>query len=151
MKLRLQLLMESDTGEIITTEEVIQLERHSLQPEEVGLTLADAKQILSQVQRTMVQEQVAAFLEEQSHCPDCDRLWQSGARVDAERRTATRIASAGIRPYSSLPSTSPPSARRLLPARTVVFAWNISCVGQFTTIYGREKATWYERVSEKGP
>lgn len=30
MKLRLQLLIESDTGEIVTTEEVTQLERHSL-------------------------------------------------------------------------------------------------------------------------
>ena len=29
MKLHLQLLVESDTGEIVTTEEVAQLERHS--------------------------------------------------------------------------------------------------------------------------
>jgi hypothetical protein len=64
MKLRLQLLIESDTGEILTTEEVAQWERHSLRPEAVGLTLADAKQILSNVQRTVVQEQVAAFVKE---------------------------------------------------------------------------------------
>jgi uncharacterized protein with PIN domain len=73
MKLRLQLLIESDTGEILTTEEVPQWERHALQPEEVGLTLADAKQILGSIQRVMVQEQVAVFIKEQSRCPDCDR------------------------------------------------------------------------------
>ena len=55
MKLRLQLLLESDTGEIVTTEEVAQLERHALRAEEIGLTLADAKQILAHLQQTMVQ------------------------------------------------------------------------------------------------
>jgi hypothetical protein len=34
MKLRLQLLVESDAGEIVTTEEVAQMERHSLRSEE---------------------------------------------------------------------------------------------------------------------
>src|SRR3954468_9090982 len=73
MKLRLQLLLESDTGEIVTTEEVAQLERHALRAEEIGLTLADAKQILAHLQQTMVQEQVAEFLQQQSRCADCDQ------------------------------------------------------------------------------
>src|SRR4051794_10472337 len=73
MKLRLQLLLESDTGEIVTTEEVAQLERHALRAEEIGLTLADAKQILAHLQRAMVQEQVAEFIEQQSRCADCDQ------------------------------------------------------------------------------
>jgi hypothetical protein len=73
MKLRLQLLVESDTGEIIKTEEVAQLERHSLRPEDVGLTLADAKQILGSMQEVMVLEQVATFLKEQSGCTNCGR------------------------------------------------------------------------------
>lgn len=71
MKLRLQLLVESDTGEIVTTEEVAQLERHSLRAEEVGLTLAEAKQMLGSVQHVMVQEQVANHIDEKSHCSDC--------------------------------------------------------------------------------
>ena len=73
MKLRLQLLIESDTGEIIRTEEVAQLERHSLRPEDVGLTLADAKQILGSMQEVMVLEQVATFLKEQSGCTNCGK------------------------------------------------------------------------------
>ena len=104
MKLRLQLLIESDTGEIVKTEEVAQLECHSLCPEEVGLTLADAKQILGSIQHMMVQEQVTVFVEEQSRCPDCVQsltrkgqhpsigiCGKSGARCNAitsSRRTA---------------------------------------------------------------
>ena len=79
MKLRLQLLIESDTGEMVTTEEVTQLERHSLQPQDIGLTLADAKQILASLQRVLVQEQVAEFVKQQSRCAECDRpLTQKG-------------------------------------------------------------------------
>jgi len=73
MKLHLQLLVESDSGEIVTTEEVAQLERHSLRPEDVGLTLAEAKQMLGSIQRVMVQEQVAEYIAKQSRCGDCGR------------------------------------------------------------------------------
>ena len=73
MKLRLQLLVESDTGEIITTEEVAQVERYSLHPEDIGLHLAEAKQMLGSVQRVMVREQVAEYLDAQSRCNDCGR------------------------------------------------------------------------------
>ena len=73
MKLRLQLLVESDAGEIVTTKEVAQLERHSLEPGEVGLSLAEAKQMLGNVQRAMIQEQVAEHLDQQSRCRDCGR------------------------------------------------------------------------------
>jgi hypothetical protein len=59
MKLRLQLVIESETGDVVTTQDVAQLQRHSFRPEEVGLTLAEAKQLLGSVQRVMVQEQLS--------------------------------------------------------------------------------------------
>jgi hypothetical protein len=59
MKLRLQLVIESETGGVVTTQDVAQLQRHSFRPEEVGLTLAEAKQLLGSVQRVMVQEQLS--------------------------------------------------------------------------------------------
>jgi hypothetical protein len=73
MKLRLQLLIESDAGEIVTTQDVAEFERHSFAPEEVGLTLAEARQVLGSVQRTMVQEQLIEYIAEQSQCSDCGR------------------------------------------------------------------------------
>jgi alkylated DNA nucleotide flippase Atl1 len=57
MKLRLQLVVESETGDVVTTQDVAQLQRLSFRPEEVGLTLAEAKQLLGSVQRVMVQRE----------------------------------------------------------------------------------------------
>jgi hypothetical protein len=35
MKLRLQLVVESETGDVVTTQDVAQLQRHSFRPEEI--------------------------------------------------------------------------------------------------------------------
>jgi hypothetical protein len=43
MKLKLQLIIESDSGETEVVQEVTKLERHSLRPENLGLTLSEAK------------------------------------------------------------------------------------------------------------
>ena len=43
MKLKLQLIIESDSGETELVQEVTKLERHSLRPENLGLTLSEAK------------------------------------------------------------------------------------------------------------
>src|ERR1700761_7295412 len=56
---------------MITTEDVAQLQRHSLRPEKVGLTLAEAKLLLGSVQRLMVQEQLSEYVAEQTHCREC--------------------------------------------------------------------------------
>jgi hypothetical protein len=101
MKLRLQLLIESDTGEVVSTEEIAQLERHSLCPEEVGLTLADAKQILANIQRVMVQEQVATFISEQSRWALVHKSRQGqtgvlrGCFTGPAVRSASRVGSSG--------------------------------------------------------
>jgi hypothetical protein len=56
MKIRIQVIVGSDTGEIQCIEDVAQFERGALQPEALGLTLAEAKALLQGVQRTMVAE-----------------------------------------------------------------------------------------------
>jgi hypothetical protein len=92
MKLRLQLVIESETGDVVTTQDVAQLQRHSFRPEEVGLTLAEAKQLLGSVQRVMVQEQLSEYIAEQTHC----REMRTNAR--AEGPTQDRISHAVRRP-----------------------------------------------------
>ena len=74
MKLRLQLLIESDTGEIVTTQDVAELERHSLRPEDVGLNLAEAKQLLGSIQHAMVQAQAAECVVVRSRCSSCGQV-----------------------------------------------------------------------------
>ena len=50
MKLKLLLILESNSGETEVVQEVTKLERHSLRPETLGLTLSEAKELLREVQ-----------------------------------------------------------------------------------------------------
>lgn len=54
MKIKIQITISSDEGAVEVVEAVVQLERGELCPEELGLNLAEAKVILSGIQRTMV-------------------------------------------------------------------------------------------------
>jgi hypothetical protein len=71
MKVRVQVIVESDTGETQCVEDVAEFKRGALQPEPLGLTLAEAKALLQGVQRTMVAEQTTAYLDAQRRCPAC--------------------------------------------------------------------------------
>ena len=48
MKLKLQLIIESDSGETEMVQELAKLERHSLRPENLGLTLSEANRWYTQ-------------------------------------------------------------------------------------------------------
>jgi hypothetical protein len=54
MKVRVQVIIEADSGEQACIEEVASLRREMLQLEDLGLTLAEAKAMLAGVQRTMI-------------------------------------------------------------------------------------------------
>jgi hypothetical protein len=61
MKVKLQMVIESEDGRVQEVEEVACLKRATLSAEELGLTLAEAKQILQQVQHSMVDFQAAEY------------------------------------------------------------------------------------------
>ena len=63
------------------------MERDSLQPEGLGLTLAEAKDLLRGVQETMVAAQVAAFEAQQECCPACGRARRRNGRHEIVYRT----------------------------------------------------------------
>ena len=54
MRVRIQVIVESEAGDPPVVQEVATLERGPLQPEGLGLTLAEAKDLLRGVQETMV-------------------------------------------------------------------------------------------------
>ena len=74
MKLKVQLIIESDSGETEVVQEVAKLERHSLRLENLGLTLSEAKELLQEVQRAMVTHQGAGYVTEQIPCPKCGKI-----------------------------------------------------------------------------
>ena len=71
MKVKIQVIIESDDGRVQDVEEVACLKRGILTPEELGLNLAEAKEILQGVQRSMTAHQVSDYTAERINCPCC--------------------------------------------------------------------------------
>ncbi len=87
MKVRVQVIVETKTGQSQVVEEVACLERGVLLPDGLGLTLAEAKQLLAGVQRTLVMQQVAEYVAHQQRCPDCGTLYRRKGQHEVVVRT----------------------------------------------------------------
>ena len=61
MKFKVQLVIESESGDTQSIQEVAQIEKDSLKPENLGLTLAQAKELLLQTQRSIASQQIAEY------------------------------------------------------------------------------------------
>ena len=73
MKIKVQIVIESEDRNTETVEDIALLERGLLQPTGLGITLAEAKTILAGVQKTMVERQATEYLEQQACCPFCGK------------------------------------------------------------------------------
>jgi hypothetical protein len=71
MRVKLQLVICHDEGHEETVTDVITLNKDHQRIEHLGLTLAESKQLLSTLQRHLLQQQVDTFLDARSTCPDC--------------------------------------------------------------------------------
>ncbi len=68
MKVKIQIVVESDNGDPQVVQEIMLLERGALQPENLGLKLAEAKTLLQSLQRTLAEQQVAEYSQQQELC-----------------------------------------------------------------------------------
>ena len=87
MRVKLQLVMCSDEGQEETVTDVITLDKNHRRIEHLGLTLAEAKQLLSTLQRHLLQQQVDTFLDTCSTCSDCGALLKRKAHASRSFRT----------------------------------------------------------------
>ncbi len=71
MKLRIQVVVEADGYAAEVLQEIATIERGPLRPDDVGLTLAEAKDLLQGVQQVLVERQVAEATAQQACCPAC--------------------------------------------------------------------------------
>lgn len=71
MKITVQLVVCDDDDHKETLTDVVVLEKACQQIEEVGLTLAEAKVLLSALQQQIVERQAATFLAMCRHCQAC--------------------------------------------------------------------------------
>jgi hypothetical protein len=80
MRVKLQLVICHDDDHEETVTEVITLNKNNQRIEYLGLSLTESKQLLSTIQRQILQQQVNTFLDTHSTCPDC------GAPLDLKAR-----------------------------------------------------------------
>jgi hypothetical protein len=73
MKIEVHIIIASDEGQIQEQEQVACLQRGTLTPEELGMNLAEAKELLHSVQETMVRCQTAEFVKPQAVCHHCGK------------------------------------------------------------------------------
>jgi len=70
MKVTIQVVIERDDEPPIV-DEITCLERTTLSPDTLGLTLAEAKTVFAQLQNALVTQQVAAYVAQQQVCSHC--------------------------------------------------------------------------------
>ena len=87
MRIKLQLVICHDDGHEETVTDVITLNKHNQRIEHLGFSLAESKQLLSTLQRHLLQQQVATFLDTHSTCPDCGAPLKLKARGSRSFRT----------------------------------------------------------------
>jgi hypothetical protein len=64
MKIKVQIVIESDAKNTPSVENLVCLESGTLRPEELGLTLAEAKNLLNKVQHAVVEQQSFEYLKQ---------------------------------------------------------------------------------------
>src|SRR6266446_9020172 len=87
MRVKLQLVICHDDGQEETVTDVIALNKNNKRIEHLGLSLAESKQLLSTLQRHLLQQQVNTFLDTHSTCPDCGTPLQLKAHGSRSFRT----------------------------------------------------------------
>jgi len=71
MKFKIQIVIESDEQTPPLIQEIAQIERNHLKPENLGLSLSEAKAILKKTQQSLVEQQVSEYEKQHSLCQDC--------------------------------------------------------------------------------
>lgn len=72
MRCKVQVVMETDSGESV--HEIARFDREAGGLESIGLTLAEAKTLLAEIQGVVVQQQAAEYLKRHQHCPACGKV-----------------------------------------------------------------------------
>ncbi|NET47130.1 ISKra4 family transposase [Okeania sp. SIO2B3] len=73
MKIKFQVVVESDDSQPQIIQEITEIERSYLQPENLGLSLTEAKTLLKKVQQTLVEQQIAEYEHQQNSCQHCQK------------------------------------------------------------------------------
>ena len=87
MRVKLQLVVCHDDGYEETVTDIITLTKNNQRIEHLGVSLAESTQLLSALQRHLLQQQVTTFLDTHATCPDCGTPLNLKARGSRSFRT----------------------------------------------------------------
>src|SRR5262245_44202958 len=87
MRVKLQLVICHDDDHEEAVTDVITLTKDNQRIEHLGLSLTESKQLLSTIQRQLLQQQVTTFLDTHATCPACGTPLQLKARGSKSFRT----------------------------------------------------------------
>jgi hypothetical protein len=87
MKFTVQLVAWTDNGQEETRQEVAVLEKESERGEHLGLTLAEAKQLLKRLQHYLVERQTTSYLVARARCEACGRALLAKEQLTRTIRT----------------------------------------------------------------
>src|SRR5438128_4280294 len=73
LRFKLQLVVLADNDEQVSVDDLVVLNKEHERLEHLGLTLAEAKALLLELQRQILNRQIAAFLASRVPCPTCGR------------------------------------------------------------------------------
>jgi hypothetical protein len=73
MRLKVQLVVCAEDGQEDTVHEMMVLDKACQRIEHLGLTLAEAKQLLTTLQHHLVEQQTSTFVEAHARCADCGK------------------------------------------------------------------------------
>ena len=118
MRVKLQLVMCSDDGRQQTVTDIVSLKKDNRRIEQLGLTLAESKEILKLIQKKLLQQQIEQYVDAHSQCPDCGATLKAKSYTNRSFRTlfgtfklssprlfhcrCTRRKTTSFRPLSSL-------------------------------------------------
>jgi hypothetical protein len=99
MRMTIQVVIERDDEPPIV-DQIACLERATLTPDTLGLTLAEAKTVLAQLQNTLVTQQAAAHVVEQQTCADCAQHTRKGHHLIVVRSLFGKLSLLSLRLYT---------------------------------------------------
>ena len=73
LRFKLQLVVLADNDEQVSVDDIAVLNKDHERLEHLGLTLAEAKALLLELQRQVLTRQIAAFVASRTPCPTCGR------------------------------------------------------------------------------
>jgi len=92
MQFKIQIIIDDNQGQT-KIQEIINLEKYNEVNDVIGLSLSESKDILTQLQQTIVLEQATDYTKKHKNCPHCHQLRTSKGYYTVEYRTLFGIIS----------------------------------------------------------